>query len=420
MKQLDSFEELLPKLKSGSSIVMHSAAAEPRWLGDQLALYGSDIGDLDVYMLSPMNSVPFAPLAPDHLKIHAWVPGRGLRGVAGADSIEYYRYPLSEIPGLYVSGRHRADTIFLHLSPPDQDGHMSLGVSVDYMPAVLATNPLVVAEVDPTMPHTLGETKITEDQVDYWFVTEEGPLEVSSPSIDEGERRIAQTVADLVTDGAILQTGVGSIPDAVLQELATNAPRDLGIHTGVFTDGVIELVNSGNVTNATKPAPFRKMVTAMAWGSPALYKYLDRNDDVEFRACSFTHDPRVLRDMDYLYAINSALQIDLAGRANAEQLKGRIISAPGGLPDFAPAAREARKGLSIVALRATSRDGKSSNIVPRLPSDVPATLPPGQIDFVVTEFGAADLRLLTPADQAKALINVAHPDFRHDLARSIV
>ncbi len=419
MRQLKDFEELLPMLGNGSRIVMHSAAAEPRWLEEQLALHGSGLSDLNIYMLSPMDAVPFAPLAPEHLKIHAWVPGRGLRRVAGDDSIEYYRFPLSQIPDLYLSGNQRADVLFLHLSPPDEQGRMSLGVSVDYMPAVLAHRPLVVAEIDQSMPHTCGETCVTPDQIDFWFATEEGPLEVVSASIDEGERRIAQTVADLVSDGAVLQTGVGSIPDAMLQELASNPPRNLGIHTGVFTDGVVELANTGNVTNSTKPPECRKMVTAMAWGSPSLYKYLDHNDEVEFRSCAFTHDANVLRSMDHLYAINSALQIDLAGRANAEKLGGRVISAPGGLPDFAPAARAASKGLSIVALRATSRDGSKSNIVMPFHDDVPITLPEGQIDFVVTEFGAADLRSLSPSKVSRALIGVAHPDFRNELARSI-
>ena len=418
MRQLETFDELLPKLASGSKIVMHSAAAEPRWLEEQLAAEGSGLSGLEIYMMSPMATVPFASLAPEHLKIHAWVPGRGLRRVAGDGSIVYHRLPLSKIPDLYSSGTQRVDVLFLHLSPPDDQGRMSLGVSVDYMPAVMACKPLVVAEIDELMPHTFGDTCITADQVDFWFSADEGALEVTSPPIDEGERRIAQTIADLVVDGAILQTGVGSIPDAMLQELAANPPRNLGIHTGVFTDGVAELASTGNVTNATKPLHSRKMVTAMAWGSPAIYKYLDHNNDVEFRSCAFTHNADVLREMEHLYAINSALQIDLQGKANAEQLGSRIISAPGGLPDFAPAARAASKGLSIVALRATSRDGSKSNIVSRLADDIPVTLPEGQIDFVVTEFGAADLRNLPPSRVAKALISVSHPDFRDELART--
>ncbi|TAN25854.1 MAG: acetyl-CoA hydrolase/transferase family protein [Actinomycetota bacterium] len=419
MKQLEKFEDLLPVIRPGSRFVIHSAAAEPRWLEEELATWAPHIGDLEIYMLSPMMAVPFASLAPAYLKIHAWVPGRGLRGVAGSDSIEYLRHPLSEIPDLYLTGSVSADVLFLHLSPPDQYGRFSLGVSVDYMPAVLAAHPLVVAEVDPNMPRTFGDTFVTEDQIDYWFSTEEGPLVVPSPPIDEGERRIAQMVANMISDGAVLQTGVGSIPDAMLQELAANPPRDLGIHTGIFTDGVVELANTGKVTNATKPQSYRKMATAMAWGTPALYKYLDSNEDVEFRSCSFTHNAKVLLEMEHLYAINSALQIDLEGRVNAEYLNGRIISAPGGLPDFAAAAKSAAKGLSIVALRSTSRDGKTSNILPAFGPDVPITLPPGELDFVVTEFGIADLRSLSPSSWARALIKVAHPDFRSELARSV-
>ncbi len=419
MKQLEKFEDLLTIIKRGSRIVIHSAAAEPRWLEEELATWGPNVGELEIYMLSPMKTVPFASLAPDYLKIHAWVPGHGLRGVAGADSIEYYRHPLSRIPDLYLAGSARADVLFLHVSPPDRYGRMSLGVSVDYMPAVLATHPIVVAEVDPNMTRTSGDTIVIEDQIDYWFSTEEGPLVVPPPPIDEGERRIARMVANLISDGAILQTGVGSIPDAVLHELASNPPRDLGIHTGIFTDGVVELAATGNVTNATKPHSYRKMATAMAWGTPALYEYLDDNEDVEFRSCSFTHDAKVLLEMEHLYAINSALQIDLTGRVNAEYLNGRVISAPGGLPDFAAAARSAAKGYSIIALRSTSRDGKTSNITSAFGPDVPVTLPPGELDFVVTEFGIADLRSLSPSGWAKALINVAHPDFRAELGSNV-
>ena len=358
-------------------------------------------------------------LAPEYLEIHTWVPGSGQRDVVGGDIIKCLRRPLSEIPDSFLTCSVSADVLFLHLTPPYQYGRFSLGVSVDYMPAVLAGYPVVVAEVDPNVPRAFGDTFATEDQIDYWFSTEEGPLVVSSPPIDEEERRIAQMVANMISDGAILQTGLGSIPDAMLQKLAVNPPRDLGIHTGIFTDRVVKLANTGKVTNATTPQSYRKMATTIAWGTPTQYKYLNGSEDVEFRSCSFTHNAKVRLEMEHLYAINSPLQIDLEGRVKAVCLNGRIISDHGGLPDFAAAAKSAAKDLSTVALRSTSRDGKTSNILPAFGPDVPITLPPGKLDFMVTEFGIADLRGLSSSDWAKALTSVARPDFRHELARSV-
>lgn len=407
-------------INAGDRIVIHSAAAEPRWLTEQLARWAPQLGGVDIDLLMPMKPVSFAGLAPEHVKIHLWFPGRGLRGMADAPGVEYLRYPLSQIPDLYTTGMRHVDVLFLHLSLPDEQGCLSLGVSVDYMPAVLATHPLVVAEVDPAMPRTRGKTCLKWEQVDYWVLREEGPLEVPSTPPDEGERRMAQTVADMIPDGAVLQTGVGAIPDAVLRALAANPPRDLGIHTGILTDAMLDLIMTGCVTNLNKPTLSGKTVATMAVGTKALYDYVNGNDAVEFHPCSVTHHPQVLGALDHLCAINSALQVDLSGRVNAEQVNGRIIAGPGGLPDFAQAARAVSGGLSVVTLRATTRDGQTSNIVPFFPRDVPATLAPGQIDFVVTEFGVADLRGLSPSRLAMALITVAHPDFRDDLVRYMV
>ena len=419
MKALRSFEDLLPVIRRGARIVIHSAAAQPRWLTEQLALWGPSLETVTVDVLMPMEPLPFTALVPDHFTIHAWFPGRGLRNLAPSSGVEHLRYPLSQIPGLYATGVCRPNVLFLHLSPPDRHGCLSLGVAVDYMPAVLATRPLVVAEIDPAMPHTGGSTCLKWDQVDYWVISDTGPVEGLSRAADEKDCMIAQRVAERIPDGATLETGVGAIPDAVLRTLATSPPRNLGIHTGILTDAVLDLIQTGHVTNANKPVYPGKTVATMAVGTKVLYAMLDNSNAIAFHSCDLTHHPRVLAALPRLCAINSALQVDLGGRVNAEHIQGRVIAGPGGLPDFAKAAQASPTGLSIIALRATSRDGTTSNIVPHLPQGAPVTLEPDHVDLVVTEFGAADLRGLSPVRRARALIAVAHPGFRDSLSRSI-
>jgi 4-hydroxybutyrate CoA-transferase len=319
------------------------------------------------------------------------------------------RHSLSALPGLFDRGEIRADVVLLQVSPPDAQGRVSLGVAVDLLPAVLRQRPLVIAEINPRMPATCGDTGFDASLIDYFIDAETGPVSVPVADADAVDLQIARHVASLVEDGAVLQLGIGALPDQVYGCLADR--RHLGLHSGIITEAARALIDAGVIDNSTKLVKPGVSVTTMAAGTQPFYDWLHGNTAVEFHPCSFTHDGTVLAGIERLTAINSALQIDLAGQVNAETVAGRIVAAPGGLPDFAPVAHRSRGGQSILALRACHKD--SSNIVARFAAGTPVSLSPDVIDHVVTEFGVASLRGLNPPQRAEALIRVAHP-MHHD------
>lgn len=415
MKHLEDFREILPFLRPRSTIVLHSGCAEPSFLASQLASHAAALREISLYTMMPMGQTPYVATPPQSLRLVTFFPGKGLREAANSGRVEVLRTTLSAIPKLFRDGTVKVDLLMLQLSPPDESGRMSLGISVDYMPAVLAQQPMVIAEINPNMPHTLGDTIVREHQVDYFVQTQTLPQTVPPSEPDAIDQRIADHVAGLVSHGAVLQTGIGSLPELVLGKLASL--RDLGVHTGIITDALIPLIEKGAVTNATKKQFHGTCVTTMAAGSQDFYKALHLNPAVEFHPCSVTHDIDVLAAIDGFCAINSVLQIDLDGRANAERMNGKLISVPGGLPDFARGAKMAKGGKSIIALRATSNGGSRSNVLPEFTSGSPVSLTADCIDYVVTEYGVARLRGLDPASRAKALVAIASPDFRAELSK---
>lgn len=412
MRELDDFTEVLAFLRPGASIVLHSGCAEPRHLAGQLARHAASLRDMRLYTLMPMGEAPYAA-SESRLAVTTFFPGKGLRDAARSGRVEVMRTSLRGIPDLFRDRSLSADVLMLQLSAPDEAGRMSLGLSVDYMPAVLAQRPLVIAEINPRMPRTCGDTMVRADQVDYVVPAQELPQAVATAEPDEVDRRIAENIAALIPDGAVIQTGIGSLPSLVLSELAHL--RDLGIHTGIITDAVMPLIARGVVTNAAKKRFRGVSITTMAAGSQDFYDALDRNAGIEFHPCSLTHDVGVIAELADFRAINSVLQIDLAGRANAESADGRIVSAPGGLPDFARGATLSKGGASIIALRSTTRGGRRSNIVADLDRGAPVTVEPDHIDYVVTEHGVARLRGLDAGRRARALAAIADPSFRAEL-----
>jgi len=418
MKPLSDVGALLARLGPGCTVVLHSGCAEPMFLARQLAEHAASMRGVHVLTMMPMGQAPYGDAVPAaQLDVATFFPGRGLRAALNAGRVRALRHPLSTIPGLFDNGELRADVLMLQVSSPDETGHVSLGISVDYMRAVLAQSPLVIAEVNPRMPQTCGDTRLSVSEIDWCVDATETPQEVAPVAADEVDRRIAQHVAGLVRDGAVLQAGIGSLPDGVLGQLGHL--KHLGLHTGIVTDAVRPLVEAGVIDNSTKKR-FRGIgVTAMAAGTRSFYDFLHRNAAIEFHPCSLTHGAEVLAGIDGLCAINSALQVDLAGNANAECIEGRQISLPGGLPDFAAGATRAKGGTSIVALRSTFGKQRTSNVVPGLARGTPITVGPRLIDFVVTEYGVAAVRGLDAAQRAAALVAVAHPEHRENLEREL-
>jgi len=416
MKRLHDPGALFASLNEGQSLVLHSACAEPNALARQLAVSAPSMQDAQLHTLMPMGEAPYAEPEPAaQLRLHTFFPGRGLRAAFNGGRVRALRYPLSAIPTLFDWNVRQADVLLLQVSPPDPSGHVTLGISVDYMQAVLRRRPLVIAEVNPAMPSTCGDTRLPVDAISWYVDACAGPQALAPAAPDPIDQRIATHVASLVRDGAILQIGIGALPDAVLAQLGHL--RHLGLHSGIITDAVRPLLESGVIDNSTKTHKPGVSVATMAGGSQAFYDFLDRNAAIEFHPCSLTHQHALLAGMRGLCAINSVLQVDLGGRANAEQVRGRQIALPGGLPDFAAGAAAAEGGLSIIALRAALQDGEHSNIVASFGAEVPVALRPEQIDYVVTEYGIAPIRGTSLAERARGLIAIAHPACREALER---
>jgi 4-hydroxybutyrate CoA-transferase len=417
MKRLEEPGALLASLRAGATVVLHSGYATPRGLTRVLARQAGAMPGARVVSMMPMGEAPYAQPGPaSSLALYTFFPGKGLRAAFDAGRVQALRHPLSALPGLFDSGAWRADAVLLQVSPPDENGQVSLGISVDYMRAVLAQKPLVIAEINPRMPRTCGDSLLPVSAIGGFIDAEGGPEEAISPNADAVDEQIARNVAGLVGDGAVLQLGIGALPDRVAAHLGHL--RRLGLHSGIISDSVRPLIESGALDNSAKRHKPGVSVTAMAGGSQSFYGWLHRNAAVEFHPCSVTHDARVLAEMDGLCAINSALQVDLRGQANAETVAGRRIALPGGLPDFATGARRARGGRSILALRSTAGKQAASSIVAALDTDVP-TLAADQIDFVVTEYGVAPMHGDSLAARAAALTAIAHPDHRDALARRV-
>lgn len=416
MQVLRDLTSLAGRLPPTPTIVLHSGCAEPRTLAQWLAVEAASFPGARVYSMMPMGESPYAvPPASTHFAVTSFFPGKGLRAAVTAGTATTLRHPLSALPGLFDRGEIKADLLLLQVSPPDAHGCVSLGVSVDYMHAVLRQRPLVVAEINPLMPRTCGDSTFDASRIDYCIDATCAPQPVESAAGDAVDIRIATAVAGLVEDGAVLQVGIGSLPDQVLAQLRHH--RNLGIHSGILTDAVQPLLESGVVNNCTKRAFRGISVTTVAAGTQPFYDFLSGNAAIEFHPCSLTHGLDTLRHIDRLTAINSALQIDLSGRVNAEAVAGKIVAAPGGLPDFSRGAALAPGGRSILAIRSTFKN--RSNIVAALEPGAPVTLEPGHVDRVVTEFGVASLRGLEPVRRAEALIAIAHPEHRAALEKSL-
>ncbi len=305
------------------------------------------------------------------------------------------------------------DLVLLEVAPPDAAGRCSLGLTCDFLPAVLPRAKVVVAEINHSLPSPPGAPRLPYEGFASTVESELPPRSPVAAAAGEETLAIARRVAELVRDGDCVQTGIGALPDAVLRALGDK--NDLGFHSGLLGDGVLELARRGVLTGARKTIDRHRITTGFAYGCPALYQWLAAADTVDFRAVDYTHDVRILAAIDNLVSINSAVEVDLFGQVNAEMVAGRQISGVGGAVDFMRGAARSRSGRSIVALPATARQGTASRIVPALAAGTPASATRADVDWVVTEFGAAHLKPQSADERAEALCAIAAPAFRDDL-----
>ncbi len=404
-------------LRNDMKVFVHGAAATPTPLLQAMA-NRDDLCDVQLYHMHLEGRLPFlSPEVRERFRSVSLFAGPGLRGPIAEGEADFVPVFLSDIPDLFLKRAIPLDAALVQLSPPDRHGYCSLGTSVDSARAAVDSAPVIIAEINARMPRTHGNTSIHVSQLTA-FVTTDRPLPQQVPAAEtEVEGRIGELVADLVEDRACLQLGIGGIPDAVARRLLKK--QDLSIHTEMFSDGVMALCQAGVVTNRYKPVHTGRTVTSFISGTQALFEFVDDNPLVEFHACDRTNDTSVLRQIDRMVAINSALQIDLTGQVCADSIGHRIYSGIGGQMDFIRGAAISRGGRPIIALPSTAKDGTISRIVLELNPGAGVVTTRGHVHWVVTEFGAVNLHGKTLRERGTALISLAHPDFRAELSRQL-
>lgn len=328
--------------------------------------------------------------------------------------LDFYPTHFHEVPGLLRDGFYPPDVTVLQVTTPDADGYCSLGLSCDYGKLATELSRVVVAEVNRQMPRIGGpENKIHVSQLTHIIEVDYPPVAVPPAAIGEVEATIGRYCASLIGDGATLQLGIGAIPDAVLANLSDR--KDLGIHTEMFSDGVMHLMKKGVITGKAKTLHPGKVVSTFITGTPELYEFLDGRDDVELYPVDYTNDPFLIGQNDNMVSINSCIEIDLYGQLTAESIGFRLFSGSGGQVDFLRGAKRSKGGFSIIAMPSTAAGGKLSRIVPTLQPGSIVTTSRNDVDYVVTEYGIARLRGKTMSERTHALISIAHPDFREQL-----
>jgi acyl-CoA hydrolase len=409
-------EEALRAVRSGDRVFVHGAAAAPVELIEALAARAGDLEGVRVAHLHTEAPAPYvAPGMERSFRHEALFVGSNVREAVRAGRADYLPIFLSDIPHLFRSGSFPLDVALLNLSAPDEHGYCSLGTSVDVALAAAGAARTVIALLNEAMPRTLGDAFLHVDRVTWAVRANRPPAAVVAPSSGEVESRIGAEVAALVEDGATLQLGIGAIPNAVLARLGDR--RDLGVHSEMFSDGVVDLAERGVITGARKSLHRGKIVSSFVVGSERVYRFVDNNPGVELHPADYTNDTAIIRRHAGMVAINSALEVDLTGQVVADSLGAAIYSGVGGQMDFVRGAALAPGGKAIIALPSTTRDGAFSRIVPTIRPGAGVVTTRAHVQYVATEWGVAALHGRSLRERAARLIAIAHPAFRDELAR---
>ena len=412
--KLVSPAEAVAGIDSGQTVYIHCAAATPSVLLDALVARAPELRDVTVAHLHTEGPGPhLAPEMAGHFRHRALFVGPNARKAINEGRADYVPVFLSDVPRLFEHGLLPLDAVLVNATPPDAHGFCSLGTSVEAMHAAIRAARTVIVQLNRSVPRTLGESFIHVDDIDLAIEVDVPPYEVPPPPVGDVEERIGAFVADLVPDGATLQLGIGAIPTAVARHLHDR--RDLGVHTEMFTDPVMDLVEAGAITGARKERNRGKIVTAFLMGTRRLYDFVDDNPMVEMRAVDFTNDTHVIRTFSKMVAINSAIEVDLTGQVCADSIGGRVYSGVGGQMDFIRGAALATEGRAIIALPSTAAGGTVSRIAPALNAGAGVVTTRAHVRTIVTEFGVAELFGRSTTERAHALIGIAHPDFRERL-----
>lgn len=409
-----SAKEAANLIKSNTRVVFGHAAATPVDVVNEMVMNKERYENVEiVHMLSLSDGAYMNEDMDGHFRHNALFVGSNSRNALKKNQGDYTPCFFNEVPSLFKEGYLPVDTAVIQLSPPDDQGMMSYGVSNDYTKAAAECAELVIAEVNPNMPRVMGDNFIHVDDVNYMVKTNNPIFELPIARIGDTEKLIGENCASLIDDGATLQLGIGAIPDAVL--LFLKDKKDLGIHTEMFSDGILELINLGVINNSKKTLHKGKMISTFLMGSKALYDYVDGNDDVELHPVDYVNHPLTIMKNDNIVSINSCLQVDLMGQVSSESIGLTQFSGVGGQVDYVRGASMAKGGKSIIAIPSTASKGKLSRIVPFIDKGSAITTSRNDVHYVVTEYGVANLKGKTLKERARKLIDIAHPDFRESL-----
>ena len=407
-----SAEEAVSRIRSGDRVAVGHACGEPSFLIDAMVANAKAYRDVEIVHMVAMGKCEYAkPELREHFHHNALFVGGGTRKTVACGHGAYTPSFFYEIPQLF-STTLPVDVAMVTVTPPDKHGYCSLGVSVDYTMEAVKQAKLVIAQVNDQMPWTGPYSTVHVQDIDL-FVEHSAPIiELPQPKIGPVEQAIGEHCASLIQDGDTLQLGIGAIPDAVLMFLKDK--KDLGIHSEMFSDGVVELAEAGVITNARKTLNPGKFVVGFLMGTRRLYDFVDHNPAVELRPIDYVNHPVVIGQNDYMVSINSCVQVDLMGQVASESIGLKQISGVGGQVDFVRGTSFSKGGRSIIACPSTVK-GEASKIVPFLDEGSAVTTSRNDVDYVVTEYGIAHLKGHTLHERARALIEIAHPDFREPL-----
>ena len=413
--KLITAQQAVEKVKSNDRIFLGHAVAEPTTFMQTLVANKDSYKNVEICNLVYMGDPVYASKECEgNFRANTLFASGPNRKAVEEGRADFTPCFFSEVPVMFRDGFLPTDVFAFQCAPPDEDGYINLGVSVDYALAAIETSKIVIAEINSKIPRTGGKTKIHLNEIDFVFESDKDLFEIQPPVIGETEKKIGKFIADLIPDGATLQLGIGSMPDAILAFLKDK--KDLGIHTEMLSDGVIDLIESGVINGKAKNTHKGKIVTTFIMGTKRLYEFVNNHPDVEVYPVDYTNNPYEIAKNDNVVAVNACIQVDLMGQVVSDNIGLRQFSGVGGQVDFVRGARISKGGKAIIAIGSTTADGKTSKIVPFVNLGGAVTTSRFDVDYIVTEYGVARLKGRSLRERARMLIDIAHPNFREELA----
>ena len=410
-----SAEEALRNIKNGSKIILAHAAAEPVYLVNKLVELKDEFKDIELSNVVSLADCAYTQKDMEgHFRGNYCFASAGNRKAIAENYADYTPSFFYEVPYVF-SNRFKANVALVQVTPPDKHGWCSLGISADFTKTSVESASLVIAQVNKNMPRTFGDTTVHVRDIDFFVEHDEPIKEYVGGEITPVAHKIGENIASLIKDGDVLQLGIGVIPDAALSFLTDK--KDLGLHSEMISDGIVPLLEKGVINNERKQIDKGKSVTTFLMGSKKLYDFVDDNPSILFKTVDYTNDPRIISQNDNMVAINSCIELDFMGQVASESFGDKQYSGTGGQVDFVRGANMSKGGRAIIAIPSTAAKGTVSRIVPRLGAGSIITTSRNDVDYIITEYGIAQLKGKTLRQRAEELIAIAHPDFREELKK---